>query len=656
MKSDAKGYVVLAQHIYYDACAKCSAKVSDLRDLKTLRSRVKHEGMSFLTITLPKFASDFEQSLASGSISSDHFLEFKKVGAIPAFLQGMLSWVFDRETGRLRDDSPNLLEIVEGVRQFCAAFKKIRMPCSPAREAAAIERFINVEQDFSSLQIDAGSVQTFRSVSLVLWSRMLGRLLPDMLLPRHGPGATAERISGNQKYAWLRWHDRLEPFFPLLGYGYSHSAGLKWNNVRTTNGIPLLDCYSQDDRSLESVTIVAEDQEQPVRVIFVPKTLKSPRVIAIEPVCMQYTQQALQAWLYAAIAKNPLTAGHVNFRDQSVNRSLALAASSTGEWATIDLSDASDRVPHELALEMFSSNPDFRDAVDSCRSRRAELPNGVVLTLKKFASMGSALCFPIEAMYFHTLCVTSLLRKYKLSPTYRNVRNVSRFVYIYGDDIIVRKQDAEAVIGTLQEYNCKVNERKSFWTGKFRESCGLDAYDGRDVTITYLRELRPDNRQQVSQIVSWIATANLFAERGYDRTSSFMFAHVEDLLGTKLPLVEAQSPLLGRIDHYGLRPLRPVGSKFRRRFQRLEQRGWVVSPVSRSDKIGSYAALQKSLIGLEQRGKGLHPDLRFSEHGDSVAHAYMIRWLQSIGRIESSLEHSARRGAVTLKLRWVAVT
>jgi hypothetical protein len=148
---------------------------------------------------------------------------------------------------------------------------------------------------------------------------------------------------------------------------------------------------------LEDVTFDTPELEQPVKVVLVPKTLKGPRVIAEEPCCMQYVQQGIRDVLYDLLEnKNRFTSGHINFRDQTVNQSLALASSSDGRLATIDLSDASDRVPYDLALLMFQSNPEVMEAIDSCRSLRAVLPSGQVIgPLRKFASMGSALCFPV---------------------------------------------------------------------------------------------------------------------------------------------------------------------------------------------------------------------------------------------------------------------
>jgi hypothetical protein len=53
----------MVEAVYMGACAKCIADVCDSRDLETIRSRVKHQGVSFLTITLPNFYKDFERSV-----------------------------------------------------------------------------------------------------------------------------------------------------------------------------------------------------------------------------------------------------------------------------------------------------------------------------------------------------------------------------------------------------------------------------------------------------------------------------------------------------------------------------------------------------------------------------------------------------------------
>lgn len=621
MKSNVRNHLELVENILLDASTWCSAEVSIKPDLKTIRSRVENEGISFLTITLPQFCRDFESALQAGRIDSTLFRSFRKRGAIPAFLQGMTSQIFDIETGELQDEVTPAF--VEAVRQVCLSFKKLEIGCSPSREAAALDNFVRVEQDLETFSLPQVLRSSFLAVSECLWHNCLAVISLDDAVPRHGPGATAERVSGNQKYVWQEWYERLEPYFPFLGCAYSANL-------------------DQEDSEFKKITLVPVEFERPVRVVLVPKTLKAPRVIAIEPACMQYAQQAIRDLLYRSIESYWLTKGQVNFTDQSINQSLALTSSIDGQLATIDLSDASDRVPCDLAMEMFNSNPDLKDAIAACRSTSALLPDGrLVSPLRKFASMGSALCFPIEAMYFYTICVVALLEKYKLPPAPSNVHNVTRRVFVYGDDIIVPAGDADAVLGHLQKYHCKVNSSKTFVTGKFRESCGVDAYDGVLVTPVYIRQVCPQNRQQVQSLISWVSTANQFYKKGYWRTASFMFAQCERYLG-QLPYVSEESPVLGRVSFLGYRSVLGWNDLF----QAPSVRGWIPSPVYRSDSVDGYSALQKSLLRLK----------RATPEQDVEART---RFANNIVKVLAEdpyhLERTAQYGAVTLKRRWAQV-
>lgn len=615
MKSHESDQVEMLRCIYIDACSKCTADVSDLRDMKTIMSRVEEEGLSFLTISLPNFARDFDKSLAIGYIDSTAFQGFRKTEAIPAFLQGMLSQIFDRETGRLyTNDSPDFVDrsvIVESVRQICRAFTKLQIECTPERVHKAIEGFVQTEHDLAEFTISNEILDRFRLVSHSLWDICLSGYNPDSITLRHGPGTTADKRTGNRKFDWREWYTRLEDYFPFLGNAYPIGAA--------------------GELDFDRVTFIPEGRERPVKVTPVPKTQKGPRIIAIEPTAMQYVQGGIRAWLYARIGRSRMAGGHVNFDDQSVNQEIAIDASKTGEFATIDLSDASDRVPLSLVREMFmaalGSNLLLWDTIEACRSKYAELPDGRVIgPLLKFASMGSALCFPIEAMYFYTACIESLLRLQSLPVTRENVYDVSRSVYVYGDDILIPRAYAVAVMGCLSQYNCKVNTNKSYWNGKFRESCGVDAYDGANVTPTYVRRLLPYDRRQSSELISTCETASLFYKRGYWRTAEHLYKRVERHLG-KLPYVSDNSFGLGRTSFLGGRSV----ERWNARFQRFEVKLWVPSPVHRTDELEGYAALAKSLSFLEKNGQ--------------------FTFLP-IDRDPLHLERTARYGVVTLKSRW----
>jgi hypothetical protein len=266
--------------------------------------------------------------------------------------------------------------------------KKILIPCSKQRERDSIEKFLQVEHDLAdfSRNVDADYLVDFANVAGILWSNVGSCISQDIemnaLTPKHGPGATAEKIYGNKKFRIQRWHQRLEKHFPFDLFG-----------------VPNMDLQEWEDIS-GPVELVDPEHEQPVRVTLVPKTLKTPRIIAIEPVCNQFIQQALLEPLVKYIETLGSSAGHVNFRDQSINQQLALSASQDGKYATIDMSDASDRVHKDLVDLMLYKFPTFLEAVMACRSTRATLPDGRTVHLNKFASMGSGLCFPIESMVF----------------------------------------------------------------------------------------------------------------------------------------------------------------------------------------------------------------------------------------------------------------
>lgn len=613
MKSDVSSLLELAECIYRDATAECVADVSVLRDLKTIRSRVEHGGISFLTISLPDFGKDFDRSLANGYIAPAAFSYFKKAGSIPAFLQGMTEQLFDRETGKYdpKNDITATASIIDSIRQICYAFKKLEVPCSSERNLASVNTFCQTERDFEEFTLqttDEDEYQYYLDTCRVLWGTAFDDFSFDSVHCKHGPGATADRKTGNGKYRWDEWYDRLEPYFPLLDNAYSISA--------------------VDSEELERVSIISEAQERPVRVSLVPKTSKGPRIIAIEPCCMQYAQQGIRSYLYRRLESYFLTRGHINFRDQTVNQNMAVLASLTGDRATIDLKDASDRVPRDLAFDMFLGCPDLLDAIEACRSSYAVLPrefnHRLVGPLKKFASMGSALCFPVESMYFYTICVMAQLQNRNLPLTTRNVFRVSRGIYVYGDDIIVPTDQATATIDYLQKYNCKVNVNKTFTVGNFRESCGHDAFMGIIVTPIYVGTTHPNSRREESKLISWVETGNAFYRKGYWRVSEYMLKQVEKYLGP-LPFARPDAGYLSRHSFQDKRTFQRWNGKL----HVFEVKAWCPEPVYRTDKLDGYAALRKSL---------------------GILMGLTDPWET---RDEKHLERSSLHGVVALKRRWV---
>jgi len=254
------------------------------------------------------------------------------------------------------------------------------------------------------------------------------------------------------------------------------------------------------------------------------------------------------------------------------------------------------------------------------------MPDGEVIHLKKFASMGSALCFPIESMYFFTVVLLALLKRRALPVTLANIDKMSRSVYIYGDDIIVPVDAVDVVIETLTSFYCKVNAHKSFWKGNFRESCGMDAYNGNIVTPTYLRQERPNDKDEAERIISWVETSNLFYKRGYWITANYMKKLVQKVVG-KLPIILEDSPGLGWISFQRGYDVHRIN----KRLHRPEVKTYVPSPVYRNDPLGGWSALLKYFL----------PKVKFLDFSG-----------KPIPQDERHLERSPRSGTSSIKRRW----
>jgi len=122
--------------------------------------------------------------------------------------------------------------------------------------------------------------------------------------------------------------------------------------------------------------------------------------------------------------------------------------------------------------------------------------------------MGSALTFPIESMVFLTIVFLAKEEELRRPLTRKDIKSLRGQVRIYGDDIIVPIGLVPAVVRLLEAFGLKVNQNKSFWNAKFRESCGGDYYQGHDVTVVRLRSLFPTNRKHALEMASTVSFRN----------------------------------------------------------------------------------------------------------------------------------------------------
>lgn len=391
------------------------------------------------------------------------------------------------------------------------------------------------------------------------------------LIPKHGPGATADYRKGNQKWKFPTWPLRLERLFPYREFA-QHSI--------------------LADRELP-VQLLPPDQEIPTRVILVPKTQVTPRIIAAEPTAMQYVQQAIATAIVDGIESHSVSSLFTGFTHQWPNQAMAHYASCEGALATLDLSEASDRVPNWLVEAILEPWPHLSEAVQACRSTQAMLPDGRVIPLLKFASMGSALTFPIEAIVFTAVTLVGVHRAVSVHASQTTLRRMGEdVVRVYGDDIICPAVAAETVIDSLEAFGFRVNRHKSFWTGLFRESCGKEYWNGRDVSVTKVRYPFPRSLRDAKEVASAVATRNQLYIAGLRRTAALYDEELTRILKGRFPIVESSSSLLGRLDD----TLPPSGDAFCPDYHVPLARGYVVHAPVPENSIDGYAALLKCLV------------------------------------------------------------
>jgi len=351
-----------------------------------------------------------------------------------------------------------------------------------------------------------------RLVSLLLaptLSKIDREIYHGNVVPKHGPGATADRRKANQKYLLDSYPQRLEEMFPAMEFIFPNDG---W--------------YQE----AQEIDIYEPGRELPVKVTLVPKTMKTPRIIAVEPTAMQYVQQGILELIVNYVDKDPTLRAMVSWQSQIPNQEMALRGSIDGSLATLDLSEASDRVSNALVNRMLANFPHLREAVQRTRSTRAKLPDGQIIDLRKFASMGSALCFPIESLVFITLSLLGVAEAQGVDPSRHWLKSMVGQVRTFGDDIIVPSLCAQSVSLKLSDFGLKVNTAKSFWTGEFRESCGKEYYRGADVSITKVRRSLPRNRRDLDELVSAVSLRNHLFQAGYFRAAAYLTGLIERII------------------------------------------------------------------------------------------------------------------------------
>jgi hypothetical protein len=393
------------------------------------------------------------------------------------------------------------------------------------------------------------------------------------ILPGHGPGAVYPSCHSYDKSKFLTIYRPIETYYP-------HA-----NNMC---GIPSFwwDHYVTHDDCLVEQDVITS------RLVAVPKDSRGPRLICVHPKEAIWIQQGCRRLLEQAItSRNSPCHGRISFNDQTVNGNMALSSSLSREYCTLDLKEASDRISCELVKYLFG---DFAYSWISCsRAHQVKLLDGRVITLRKWAPMGNCLTFPVQSLIFYALVRAGIRSRYGENCT---------DIFVFGDDIVFPVKFYDGAVSALVRSGAIPNTAKTFRHGFFRESCGVDAFKGINVTPHRLRRLDSDT---VAGAASLCTLACALVKNGYRLTSDWIYRRVSQSWG---PLHTSNNPNTQGIYRYEPctwdKLLRYEPSlRFNRDTHVWETRVLLVKGTTIRPPNDAWWHLQDSLLSLDRKGR-----------------------------------------------------
>lgn len=600
------------------------------RDSKRIHQAFRYRGTQFFTTCLPDLGTILLDGLENGRLDVPNDLPFGAFRSrrihVPRLFSSLWLRVFT-EIGLLREDADPTA--VSFLMTLCFMTKKLELRCTPRTLKEAYDEYFDIDSELRPEPLvwrdnpsecghrNLGSLSDYqdrdqpgglplssgedRGIGALLsscqrtadrLSAALGFIQSRDLAGRHGPGAVADLPFRGEKYLFPRWPHRLEAYFPFDHHGVLNSSVI------------------DEENHLRSQPHSDEYPDEPCSVLLhVPKTKSAPRLIAKEPTSHQWCQQAVASELRRRVERSPLGMC-IDFFDQSPSQVAALNASKDRSRATIDLSSASDRLSCFLVQRMFRGNVSLLHLLISTRTRYLTVshtgPYAKLVLLRKFASMGSALTFPVQSVVFSMLAVgVGAIHHPRAS-----LSALCGMVRVFGDDIVVPHDWVDDLIAVLTAVGLRVNVHKSFWKGSFRESCGVYAFRGYDVTPFRVRHARVADP---TSTWSMVCTANNAFSKGYWRTSQWIERQL--LSGINLPATDRRCSPFGLLTNSkGIDPAAKV--RWNRDLQRKEVQ---VSSVfakepATKDPVGTiaYSYLINSIDGYDplshlQEARGIRP-------------------------------------------------
>jgi hypothetical protein len=549
-------------------------------------------------------------------LDKDMLMYIEGTGDQPVFPEWLLP-LWDKFRSGL---DPKILRYIRQILLFC-----YKIESEPTNEQLKEAQKAFEQTDAS---IEAWNIYHSGSDSRVLQAsarQIIGRIIYGInwreIRPSHGPGAVYPPEKPWNKSRFSHVYTTIDEKYPIADYFCALPN--YWDSVLVLG----------DKYWTSSSDIVA-------RLVAVPKDSRGPRLICVHPKESIWIQQGCRGLLERAITSpRSESFGRIAFNDQTINGALALSSSLDREFVTLDLKEASDRISCELVRSLFGN---YAYSWISCsRANKVRLLDDRVIELRKWAPMGNALCFPVQSLIFYALVRSGIRCRYGLD---------CNDVYVFGDDLVFPSKFYDGVLSALIRSGLVPNRSKTFRSGFFRESCGVDAYRGIDVTPHRLRKI---DHTSVSGAMSLCTLAKAMHMDSYRLTADALYSYVSQAFG-ELPL--GNNPDAQGIYRYisvGLGDLMRSAAciRFNRRLHKFETPCLLVGGSTIAASNGSWWNLQDSLIRLAST-QGVLSD-RGLEY--AVPHRVLSKrgWTDALWTSESPASEEAR--AVAAKHRaWLS--
>lgn len=393
---------------------------------------------------------------------------------------------------------------IKGVRSLLKGLKKWSIEddrqSDDSRSACATAGFVARQPLTRGCQnLDGRVTETAREILREIFPRHRWLAALNRVSGRTGPGAVKERLSASKR--WLTILSELRKM--------SFPRGVL--PPLTTSELQGVSSMLYETCNLSRCTC---------RLVTVFKDMWKRRLITVETAFATYIQHwcrnALLRCMRSCKSTRHLLCGVDDSDDaQVVQQRLALEGSKSS-WcdsidtanrrpATLDFSDASDWISWSQVYELF---PEWVvELLQQCRSVTADhMVDGkpVDVVIKTYAGMGNATTFAVETLVF-----------WAVTEACRRVLGIPGKISVYGDDVILPTGMVHAgnsfLLDQYVALNWTINIQKSFIApyGRFRESCGIQAFQGEDVSYVKFPGYDPAEvkslcglRDKVKQIAS----------------------------------------------------------------------------------------------------------------------------------------------------------